>query len=91
MIIPNLMVTDMVRSIGFYRDVLGMTVTMMVSQEKQVLTEGDGEGVIFATLDWTGSQLMLQTVGSLAEELPVFNVESKPARSGWIHSLRRDS
>ena len=36
MIVPNLMVTEMGRSIAFYRDVIGMTLTMTVSPDQEV-------------------------------------------------------
>lgn len=35
MIIPNLVVTDIVRSIAFYRGVLGMELTMTVSANRE--------------------------------------------------------
>ncbi|MBL4892830.1 MAG: VOC family protein [Rhizobiaceae bacterium] len=85
MIIPNLMVTDMPRSIAFYRDVLGMKLTLMVSSDKQVMSEGNGENAAFATLEWDGDQLMLQTVGSLSAELDVFDGGRKPSPSGTIN------
>ena len=85
MIIPNLMVTDMARSIAFYRDVIGMTVTMMISANRQMLADGDGADAVFATLDWNGHQLMLQTVDSLAGELPVFTAGQIPAAGGTIY------
>ena len=85
MIIPNLMITDMGRSIAFYRDLLGMSLTMMVSADKQIITTGDEPQAIFATLDWQGSQLMLQTIHSLSDELPVFDHTSKPTASGTLY------
>jgi catechol 2,3-dioxygenase-like lactoylglutathione lyase family enzyme len=33
-IIPNLMVTDMRRSVAFYRDILDMTVVVMVAADR---------------------------------------------------------
>lgn len=49
MIVPNLMVTDLERSVAFYRDVLGMTVAFVVGPDRQV-SEGP-EGGVFATLE----------------------------------------
>ncbi len=83
MIVPNLMVTDLGRSVAFYRDVLGMAVVFVVGPERQEL-EGP-EGGIFATLEWGGGQLMLQTVDSLAEELPVFSPGQTPSPAGTIY------
>ena len=69
MIIPNLLVADMDRSIAFYRDLLGMEVTMSVDAE-QGYSEGElRPGSIFAGLQWQGAQIMLQTRDSLREEL----------------------
>ena len=69
MIIPNLLVADMDRSIAFYRDLLGMEVTMSVDAE-QGYSEGElRPGSIFAGLQWQGAQIMLQTRESLAAEL----------------------
>lgn len=83
MIVPNLMVTDLERSVAFYRDVLGMTVAFVVGPDRQV-SEGP-EGGVFATLEWDGGQLMLQTVDSLAEELPVFAPGQSPSPAGTIY------
>ncbi|MGB0332455.1 MAG: VOC family protein [Planctomycetota bacterium] len=69
MIIPNLLVADMDRSIAFYRDLLGMEVTMSVDAERGY-SEGElRPGSIFAGLQWQGAQIMLQTRDSLAAEL----------------------
>lgn len=38
MIIPNLMVNDMPRAIAFYRDVVGLNVTMMISGDRDTIT-----------------------------------------------------
>ena len=85
MIIPNLMVTDMARAIAFYRDTVGMTVAMMISPRRDMVKEGEEADAVFATLDWDGGQLMLQTVASLAEELPVFDAGQRPAPAGTIY------
>ena len=85
MIVPNLMVSDMARSVRFYRDTLGMTLTMTVSPDRDVGWPGDVGGAAFAVLEWDGAQLMLQTVESLAGELPVFAPEHRPVPSGTIY------
>ena len=85
MIVPNLMVSDMARSVRFYRDILGMTLTMTVSPEREVGWPGDASGAAFALLEWDGAQLMLQTVESLAGELSVFAPDHAPAPSGTIY------
>ena len=85
MIVPNLMVTDMRRSVAFYSDVLGMKLTMAVSPAREVLAKSDGEGAVFATLEWDGNQLMLQTVESLAADVPSFGADQRPAAGGTIY------
>ena len=85
MIVPNLMVSDMARSVRFYRDTLGMTLTMTVSPERDVGWPGDVGGAAFAVLEWDGAQLMLQTVESLAGELSVSAAGRGPAPSGTIY------
>ena len=88
MIVPNLMVSDMGRSLRFYRDTLGMTLAMTVSPSREVEWPGDGEGAAFALLEWEGAQLMLQTAASLSAELPVFGAggaDPAPAPSGTIY------
>ena len=85
MIVPNLMVRDMDRSTRFYRDTVGMTLTMTVSPDREVRWPGDAEGAAFALLEWEGGQLMLQTVASLAADLPVFEAGRPPAFTGTIY------
>ena len=85
MIIPNLMITNMVRSIAFYRDLLGMNLTMMISAERKILTRPQEEDAVFATLEWEKSQLMLQTVKSLSQELSQFAADTTPSPSGTIY------
>lgn len=86
MIIPNLLVTDIERSIAFYCDTLEMNLMMAVTPERQMLTEGgDLSGAVFAILEWEGGQLMLQTAESLSQELALFEAGQKPAASGTIY------
>ena len=84
-IVPNLMVSDMARSVRFYRDILGMTLTMTVSPERAVGWPGEASDAAFAVLEWSGAQLMLQTVESLAGELAEFAPDHAPAPSGTIY------
>lgn len=85
MIIPNLMVEDMHASLAFYRDVLGFELRMALDADKQMHTNPTGKPIVFATLAWGEAELMLQTVESLADDLPVFTPQSKPAASGTIY------
>ena len=91
MIVPNLMVSDMRAAIAFYRDLLGMTVTMMLTPDRSMHTDGDGQDAYFATLEWQGSQLMLQTRQSLAEELPGFDAPPSPAGTVYFRGFAPDA
>jgi catechol 2,3-dioxygenase-like lactoylglutathione lyase family enzyme len=84
-IIPNLMVTDMRRSVAFYRDVLGMTAVVMVAADRSLLTGDSAADAVFATLDCQGAQLMLQTSASLADDLDLFRPDQRPTASGTIY------
>jgi len=72
MIIPNLIVADMDRSIAFYRDLLGLKDTMSVSAAKDYSPDGLVDNAVFAALNWDGAELMLQTRDSMVEENPQF-------------------
>ncbi len=85
MIIPNLMVTDMARSVAFYRDGLGMELTMSVTQDRQFSAETFLDGSVFVTLRWNAADLMLQTRESLAGELPLFTADATPPPAGTIY------
>ncbi|NBD95142.1 MAG: hypothetical protein GVY11_01525 [Gammaproteobacteria bacterium] len=50
MIVPNLMVADMARSIDFYRDVPGMTLTMGVTADRGMVTDPADPAIVFAVL-----------------------------------------
>lgn len=84
MIVPNLMVSDMQASIAFYRDVLAFTLAFALDSERGMHDDPVGKPIIFASLKWGQAELMLQTVESLAEDLPVFAKTSKPTASGTI-------
>jgi catechol 2,3-dioxygenase-like lactoylglutathione lyase family enzyme len=72
MIVPNLMVSDMQASIAFYRDLLGFTLAFALDSERGMHDDPVGKPIVFASLKWGEAELMLQTVESLAEDLPVF-------------------
>lgn len=83
MIIPNLMVRDLARSVAFYRDVIGLELQFVIGPDRQMQeTPGGGS---FASLAGAGGQLMLQTVESLAGELPVFAEGQVPAPGGTVY------
>ena len=85
LIIPNLLVTDMARSLAFYRDVLGLRVVVLVGADRSLLPDGDGADAVFATLEGVDGQLMLQTAASLADDLPAFTADQQPQASGTLY------
>ena len=60
---PNLIVSDVSRSIAFYRDVLGFTVQQTVP---------DGEPFVFAIVTSGGVEVFLNAPGPAHEEYPAF-------------------
>ena len=83
MIVPNLMVRDIARSVAFYRDGLGLALKFALGPDREMLETP--EGALFAVLDWDGVELMLQTVESLAAELDVFSPDQAPAPGGTLY------
>lgn len=87
MIFPNLMVRDIARSVRYYRDTIGMRLTMTASPARQIRWPGEIDGASFAMLEWNDRQLMLQTVASLAGELDVFGPDEAPRDHRIDHRL----
>lgn len=88
MIAPNLMVSDVKRSVNFYRDIIGMELMFYVYSDKTVYTNDTDLGSkipVFATLKWQDFQLMLQATESLAEEMPEASKDLKPSFTGTIY------
>ena len=85
MIVPNLMVTDMAASVAFYRTHFGMTVTMLISADREMLDPDRATDAVFATLDWDGHMLMLQTAESLSGELPELAAGPPQTPGGTIY------
>lgn len=83
MIIPNLMVTDMARSLKFYRDKLGMQLAMAISPERDVLADTDGRDCGFAILSAVDGQLMLQSRESLRAEIA--SLPETPSFTGTVY------
>ena len=83
MIIPNLMVANMARSLAFYRGVLGLALVTGVSPTREVLSETEGSDAVFVILASAGGQLMLQSRDSLRSELP--GLAAEPAFTGTIY------
>lgn len=85
MIIPNLMVRDLGRAIAFYRDVIGLKLTLTVGADRSVAMGEIADDAVFATLEGHGGQLMLQTEDSLGAELAPLAGGLPPRRSGTIY------
>lgn len=82
---PNLVVADVARSIAFYRDVLGMSLTRTVPDEGPF---------VFASLDNGPVEIFLNALDAAAAEYPAFKaqpiggtltqfIEVKDIRSVW--------
>ncbi len=86
MIIPNLMIADVQRSLAFYRDKLGMTVIMTVGADKTFNQGGDVvEDPVFAVVEWGGDQLMLQARESLTADLPTVPAAGEARLWGTVY------
>ena len=85
-IIPNLLVSDIARSVTFYRDRLGLKLALCVGADKSYTEDGSlVPNPVFAILEWEGDRLMLQTAASLAEDLSCFSADQKPVASGAVY------
>jgi uncharacterized glyoxalase superfamily protein PhnB len=75
---PNMMVTDVGRTVAYYRDILGFAFVMGVPPDSQeVVTQFDGpRPLAFAIMQQGSVQIMFQSQQSLVEELP--QVRDKP-------------
>jgi catechol 2,3-dioxygenase-like lactoylglutathione lyase family enzyme len=84
MIIPNLMVSDMVRSLAFYRDKIGLRVVMAIDGNREVLADTDGSNAVFVILSGLDDgELMLQSTASLRAEHP--SLPTTPGFTGTIY------
>ncbi|MBX9927072.1 MAG: VOC family protein [Hyphomicrobiaceae bacterium] len=89
MIIPNLMVADMARSLAFYRGVIGLKLVTAVSPSRELLTETDGSDAAFVILSsHDGGELMLQTTSSLRDEHPT--LPPQPVFAGTLYLRGHD-
>ena len=77
-IVPNLAVTELARSLKFYRRILDFDVVFIIGKDNETIE--DPERGLFAMIERDGQNLMLQTCESLAEELPIF--EGRPPTPG---------
>ena len=89
MIVPNLMVRDIRRSIAFYQDIIGMKPMIYVDKDQNVVTQ-DEDGnqqsdLVFATLEINGFQLMLQEANSLRKETQEAVANDAPCLTGTIY------
>lgn len=85
MIIPNLMVTDVGRSIAFYRDKVGLSLAMTVGADRSFAQGGMVADPVFAIMEGLDGQLMLQSVASLAADVPDFAPDQTPTPGGTIY------
>lgn len=87
------MVRYIARSVRFYRDTIGMTLTMTMSPPREASWLGETDDASFTTLAWYDCQFMFQTVASLAEELAEFDPDHTTLPSGtvYFHGLQPDT
>ncbi|MEO1043082.1 MAG: VOC family protein [Pseudomonadota bacterium] len=83
MIIANLTVANIARSVGFYRDVIGLEVMMVLGPGNTMLDDPDiPNDAVFAALSIAGSQLMLQTRAYARSVVPDGDGD---AGTSWIY------
>jgi catechol 2,3-dioxygenase-like lactoylglutathione lyase family enzyme len=84
-IVPCLLVRDLQASLRFYRDLLGFKLVFTVDGAKG-FADKVLDGAVFASLSCACGEIMLQSVGSFAEDLPsVFSPASVPQASGTLY------
>lgn len=82
----NLMVTDMVRSLRFYHDVLGTPIAFTVDAEQTTEMPGQiSDRAVFASIRTGESEIMLQERLSLLEESPAFDPSTMPGASATLY------
>lgn len=62
MIVPNLLVSNLKRSVDFYQTALGFDLMMVLTAGNDMIDDPADENAVFATLVWNTHQLMLQTL-----------------------------
>ena len=78
----NLMVIDMVASLRFYHEILGATIAFTVDTEQNTAMPGQiGPDVVFASVHFGESELMLQERASLVADSPAFDSSTEPGAS----------
>lgn len=81
MIIPNLLVSDIARSVEWYRNVVGLDLILTLDPDNEVGQGGDVvRDAVFATLAHGDTQLMLQTRAHTDQVL----ADWPPAAPSWI-------
>ena len=82
----NLMVTDMVASLGFYHELLGAEIAFTVDGEQNTEMPGVvNDQAVFASLRAGGSEIMLQERESLLEDSPAFDASVTPGASATLY------
>ncbi|MBV6657524.1 MAG: VOC family protein [Devosiaceae bacterium] len=85
MIVPNLLVQDLAKSVAFYRDGLGFELMMVLTDTNAMTDDPSAPDAVFATLAWNGHQLMLQTAKHVAEAGVSPASPGGPALSGSLY------
>jgi uncharacterized glyoxalase superfamily protein PhnB len=83
---PNLLVTDVSRSVAFYTDTFEMTLEMSVDANQNFAPGELVDDAVFAVVSRDGCQLMLQSAASLAEDVPdAFRPDQSVTPSGTLY------
>ena len=87
MLIPNIVVSDVAASVRFYVDVLGMEIVFAVDPEHNTTFDDSAlDRAAFASVKRDDSELMIQSVRSLNEELPEqFPLDHVPRPGGTMY------
>lgn len=82
----NLMVTNMVASLGFYHEVLGADLAFTVDGDQNTEMPGEiSDKVVFASVRAGEAEIMLQERESLLQDSPAFDASTQPGASATLY------
>ncbi|MEM6382940.1 MAG: VOC family protein [Pseudomonadota bacterium] len=85
MIVPNLLVSNLPRSVEFYRSALGFDLMMVLTATNEMIDEPGHPEAVFATMAWGDDQLMLQTRAHLEDAGVSQPAPPAPVMSGSLY------
>ncbi|MDJ0950356.1 MAG: VOC family protein [Alphaproteobacteria bacterium] len=91
-ITANLMVADMGASLAFYCEVLGFSLSMGVSPDREILTDGRPRAdLVFALIVKDAAELMLQRRDSMTADVPAFPADAVPGGTFTLYIRGEDA